>query len=159
MITSPEFCGSIYRQFEAGVVAGLDTVSCQFPVTDRAANRITLAARRAECAVAPHEIHLNQHPSGAITAVIESPLGLACPDPLAVMGRPVADVQRCSPRPANHAGLVIVSSPQEIFAIGRDYDGEYSPVRSVRSEHQRLFFAQVAGLVMARALRHSGARD
>ncbi len=153
MIREADFCANVYGQFEQGVAAGVSPIGCMLPVDSAASNRITLAAQKAECVLAPHEVSLSAHPSGAIAASIRSSIGLACPDPLVVMWEPVEKVRQAAPRAANHSDLVVVSSPAKIFALGYDFDGEFRPVQGVGHEYQKLFFAQLAGLVLSRALK------
>ena len=153
MITSPDFCANIYGQLQQGLEANLDPITCNLPVVSAASNRLTLAAPKDECALAPHQVRLSQHPSGTITVGIESTLGMACPDPLVVKGLPVATANQCSVSRTNHSNLAVISAPNRIYTIGLGFDGEFSPMQGAGDEYQRLFVAQLAGLVLSRALR------
>lgn len=146
------FAESIHDQFGQALAGGISEFTCNLPVVSLDSNRMTLGTVAADLPRAAHDFSLRRHPTGIIRAAIESPYGLACPDPLVAMGMRVselpADVVVQNPNVSNHLGLLIVSSPVSLKFLAADFDGNYRRLKGMDRDAQKLFAAQVAGAAL-----------
>ena len=145
-----ELAHNIYNTFSAAWGEGIREINTRIPVADLRSNQITLGARVGEGGVerAPHSIRLRSHPLGTYIVNLTSPYGLACPDPLPVIGnQQIIDFRdpNIDLRDKRNKSLGLICCNKSFRLLGETFGGEARLI-TIGYNHLELFAAQIQGL-------------